>query len=74
MEKIRKTIKVEVEITFEYDKRYINSVIGIGESYADATAREMVLCNASNSIEEGVQIIQVSDDDRTYFLSEDEYI
>ncbi len=54
----RKTIKVEVEIEFEYNPEHY-ALAGMGEEYADAIAKDMALCNASQSIEEGVQLIHV---------------
>jgi len=58
MNKPRKTIKVEVEIEFEYDTKHHN-VAGMGENYVDAIAKDMVFENAARNIQDGVRLIHV---------------
>ena len=57
MNKIKKTIKVEVEIMFEYDPNHFN-VVGMGEDYVDAIAKDMAI-RPTKSIEDGVRLIHV---------------
>lgn len=58
MNKPRKTIKVEVEIEFEYDPNHFN-VAGMGEDYVDAIAKDMAFQNAARNIQDGVKLIHV---------------
>lgn len=56
--KKRKTIKVEVEIEFEYDPKHYN-VAGMSEGYVDAIAKDMAFENAARNIQDGVRLIHV---------------
>lgn len=56
--KERKTIKVEVEIEFEYDPNHFN-VAGMGEDYVDAIAKDMAFQNAARNIQDGVRLLHV---------------
>lgn len=51
----KKTIKVEVEITFEYDDEHFNY---LDEQVAEATAKDMTI-RPSRDIEDGVKLLQV---------------
>lgn len=69
MAKLRKTIKVEVEIEFEYDPEHSN-VVGMGESYVEAIAKDMAFQSATN-IQDGVQLIHVCnrDEDAWWYIA-----
>lgn len=56
--KVRRTIKVEVEIEFEYDPTHFN-VVGMGESYVDAIAKDMAFRYAARNVQDGVNLIHV---------------
>lgn len=62
MNKLRKTIKVEVEIEFEYDPNHFN-VSGMGDEYVDAIAKDMAFQNAARNIQDGVKLIHVCNRD-----------
>ena len=60
---MEKTIKIEVEITYEYDPNHRNY---IDEGYANAVAMDMAI-NPSHSIEDGVKLLQVCNQEKDYW-------
>lgn len=68
--KKRKTIKVEVEIEFEYDPKHFN-VVGMSETYVDAIAKDMAFMNAAENIWDGVRLIHVCnrEEDAWWFIN-----
>ena len=70
MAKLRKTIKVEVEIEFEYDPEHFN-VVGMGESYVEAIAKDMAFQYAATNTQDGVKLIHVCnrDEDAWWYIA-----
>jgi len=60
---MKKTIKIEVEITYQYDPNHKNY---FDEGLTDATAMDMAI-NPSRSIEDGVRLLQVCNQEKDYY-------
>lgn len=58
MNKVKRTIKVEVEIEYEYDPKHPN-VVGMSDDYVNAIAKDMAFENAARNIQDGVRLIHV---------------
>ena len=54
----RRTIKVEVEIEYEYDPNHY-ALVGMGESYIDAVAKDMAIQPNGVSVVDGVRLLHV---------------
>lgn len=54
----RRTIKVEVEIEYEYDPNHY-ALAGMDKSYIDACAKDLAIQPNGNSIVDGVRLIHV---------------
>lgn len=60
---MKRTIKIEVEITYEYDPTHRNY---IDQDVAAATAMDMAI-RPTRSIEDGVRLLQVRNEEQDYY-------
>ena len=67
MAKETRTIKVEVEIMYEYDTNHYNTK-GVGIDYIDAIAKDMAI-RPCKSVEDGVRLLHVCNrDEQAWWL------